>query len=76
MTAPNSPLPHKVDLAAIVSRLEQLKKVKSAKPYEKQKSSLHRELVSFLSSLLTPKSLSSTSSEDILKFLVWKDKSG
>lgn len=66
----------KVDLKSIVDRLEELKKNKSVKPYEKQQTSLQRELLRFLASLPIPKSLSSASSADILKFLVWKDKSG
>lgn len=68
--------PLKVDLKDIDARLSELKKIKSSKPYEKQKSSILRELVRFLASLPTSKSLSSASPADILKFLVWKDKSG
>ena len=66
----------KIDLKDIEDRISELKKIRSNKPYEKQKSSIHRELVRFLASLPTPKSLSSASPGDIQKFLVWKDKSG
>ena len=66
----------RIDIKDIEDRISELKKIRSNKPYEKQKSSTHRELVRFLASLPTPKSLSSASPADILKFLVWKDKSG
>ena len=66
----------KIDLKDIEDRISELKEIRSNKPYEKQKSSTHRELVRFLASLPTPKSLSSASPGDIQKFLVWKDKSG
>lgn len=49
---------------------------KSDKSHERQKSSLHKELVNFLSSLPVPKTLPSASPSDIKKFLVWKDNSG
>jgi len=60
----------------INERLAQLKKRKENKPYEKQKSALHREFTTFLASLPTPKSLASATPQDIAAFLVWKDKSG
>ena len=66
----------RIDIKEIEDRISELGKIRSNKPYEKQKSSTHRELVRFLASLPTPKSLSSSSPRDILKFLVWKDKSG
>ena len=65
-----------IDLDSINNRLSQLAKNKLSKPYEKQKSSLHRELLSVLASLPTPKTLHSATPGDILKFLVWKDKAG
>ncbi|KXJ23560.1 Protein LIGHT-DEPENDENT SHORT HYPOCOTYLS 5 [Exaiptasia diaphana] len=46
------------------------------KPYEKQKGAWHKELVDFLVCLETPKTLNSACADDILKFLVWKDKNG
>ena len=64
----------KIDLKDIEDRISELKEIRSNKPYETQKSSTHRELVRFLASLPTPKSLSSASPGDIQKFLVWKDK--
>ena len=66
----------RIDIKDIEDRISELRKIRSNKSYEKQKSSTHRELVRFLASLPTPKSLSSASPGDILKFLVWKEKSG
>ena len=51
--------PSAIDLDSINNRLSQLAKNKLSKPYEKQKSSLHRELLSVLASLPTPKTLHS-----------------
>ena len=68
--------PSAIDLDSINNRLSQLAKNKLSKPYENQKSSLHRELLSVLASLPTPKTLHSATPGDILKFLVWKDKAG
>ena len=68
--------PSAIDLDSINNRLSQLAKNKLSKLYEKHKSSLHRELLSVLASLPTPKTLHSATPGDILKFLVWKDKAG
>ena len=62
----------KIDFQAIDDRLAHL----ANKSYERQKSSLHKELVNFLSSLPVPETLSSASPSDIKKFLAWKDNSG
>lgn len=68
--------PLAIDLDSIKNRLSELAKNKLSKPYEKQKSSLHRELLSVLASLPTLKTLHSATPGDILKFLVWKDRAG
>jgi len=65
-----------LDLAAIDDRLEALRKLKSDKPYQKQKSSLQHQLERFLHSLTSPKSLLSATPQDLTRFLVWKDKGG
>ena len=65
-----------LDLAAIDDRLEALRKVKSDKPYQKQKSSLQHELERFLRSLASLKSLKSATPQDLTRFLIWKDKGG
>ncbi|KAK2555887.1 Protein LIGHT-DEPENDENT SHORT HYPOCOTYLS 6 [Acropora cervicornis] len=66
----------KIDFQAIDDRLVHLAEVKSNKSYERQKSSLHKELINFLSSLPVSKALPSASPSDIKKFLEWKDNSG
>ena len=65
-----------LDLAAIDDRLEALRKVKSGKPYQKQKPSLQHELKRFLRSLASPKFLMSATPQDLTRFLMWKDKGG
>lgn len=65
-----------IDFKTIEDRLGDLNRCRSAKPYEKQKTSLQRELLNFLASLHISKSLSSASPADLLKFLVWKDRNG
>ena len=65
-----------IDLPAINLRLEHLRKKKSNKSYERQKSALHSLLSHFLSSLPVPKTLASASPADVITFLVWKDKAG
>lgn len=65
-----------LDLPAIDDRLETLRKIKSDKPYQKQKSSLLQEFERFLRSLPSPKSLMSATPQDITRFLIWKDKGG
>ena len=70
--------PHLVslDLPSLDFRLETLKAVNDHKPYQVQKSKLRKELESFLSSLLCPKTLLSASPRDVTRFLVWKDRKG
>jgi hypothetical protein len=76
MTVGKFPPPFQLDLQSVDDRLRQLRQTKNSKPYERQKSSLHRELLGFLASLPTPKTLASACADDILRFLIWKDKSG
>ena len=63
-------------MSAINSHFVAFKSSSSSKPYEKQKSSLERQLSSFLASLSPPKSMSFATSEDIVKFLISKGKAG
>jgi len=65
-----------VDLSQLDQRLDALGSVRESKPYQKQKSSLQKELQHFLFSLPTAKSLLSAAPRDIARFLVWKDKGG
>ena len=63
-------------MKAINSRFENFKSFSCNKSYQKQKSSLERQLSSFLASLSPPKSTASATSEDIVKFLISKDRTG
>lgn len=48
----------------------------SSKPYQKQKSALEQQLSQFLGGLSTPRTLTSCTASDIIKFLISRDKSG
>ena len=65
-----------LDMAAVNSRFVDFKSLSSGKPYQKQKTSLKRQLSSFLASLSPPKSTPSAFSADIVKFLISKDRAG
>ena len=68
--------PFAIDISKINKRVEELNAVREQKPYERQKTALEVELSGFLASLPFPKTLKSATAHDIIKFLVWKDKSG
>ena len=63
-----------IDVDSIESRIAQLFNKQS--PYERQKSRLIDQLWQFLASLPMPKDQMSASPHDLVRFLVWKDKSG
>ena len=65
--------PFAIDISKINKRVEELRE---QKPYEWQKTALEVELSGFLASLPFPKTLKSATAHDIIKFQVWKDKSG
>ena len=62
--------------AEIAKRFREFNDVFRAKSYQRQKSALGRELLNFLASLSPPRDVSSCTSEEIVKFLISKDKSG
>ncbi|MCP4923101.1 MAG: ALOG family protein [bacterium] len=49
---------------------------KQNKPYQRQKNSLQQQLESFLWSLPTRKTLATASPNDVVDFLIWRDKFG
>lgn len=63
-------------MGSINSRLHALEAKQASKPYSRQKSKLQQELETFLASLPLPKSLISASPEDLIRFLIWKDRCG
>ena len=65
-----------LDLPSINNRLQSIQALRASKPYEKQKSALQKELENFLFSLPLSKSLSSAAPQDIVRFLIYKDRKG
>lgn len=65
-----------IDSLRIESRLKELENLRSAKPYQRQKDSLQRQLESFLNSLPSAKSIATASPSDVVNFLIWRDKFG
>ena len=65
-----------IDHAEIARRFQEFNDVLKAKPYQRQKSDIEQELLHFLASLSPPRDPSSCTSDDIVKFLISKDKSG
>ena len=65
-----------LDLPSINNRLQSIQALRASKPYEKQKSALQKELENFLFSLPLSKSLSSAAPQDLVRFLIYKDRKG
>ncbi|KAL9987103.1 hypothetical protein ACROYT_G001353 [Oculina patagonica] len=65
-----------VDEKAIQERFQSFRSSFARKPYQRQKSVLEEQLSVFLSSVSPPKTISSCTSDDIIRFLIHKDKSG
>ena len=65
-----------VDHAEIAKRFQEFTDVFKGKPYQRQKSALEQQLLDFLATLSPPKDTSSCTSDDIIRFLISKDKSG
>jgi len=69
-------LRYPVDEQEIANRLDDLEKTRRNTRYSKQKTALELEFSSFLSSLKTPKFVSTALPADVISFLVWKDQGG
>ena len=65
-----------IDHVGISRRFQEFSDVARDKPYQRQKSTLERQLSDFLASLSPPKCVSSCASDDIIKFLISRDKRG
>ena len=65
-----------VDETAIQKRFDEFQSVFRSKPYEPQKSALEQQLLKFLGALSPPRAVTSCTAQDIVKFLISKDKSG
>ena len=65
-----------MDHVGISRRFQEFSDAASNKPYQRQKSALERQLSDFLASLSPPKCVSSCTSDDVIKFLISRDKTG
>ena len=72
-TAATVPL---VDETSLQERFDECQSVFRSKPYERQKSALKPQLFKFLGALSPPRTVASCTAQDIVKFLISKDKSG
>ena len=63
-----------IDTSPLESRWQELETTLASSKYNRKKSALEREFVSFLHRLSPPKSLDSVSPRDIIYFLIWRDK--
>ena len=70
------PLRTPIDVAQIKARKEALLKRKQSTPYCRQKSSLEKELASFLQNLSPPREIQMATPDDVVSFLIWKDVRG
>jgi hypothetical protein len=64
------------DEAAILVRFQEFDSCSRSKPYYRQKCALEKQLCDFLASVSPPKSISSCCADDIVKFLIHKDRCG
>ena len=70
-----TPIPP-VDETAIQERFDEFQSVFRSRPYERQKSALEQQLFKFLGALSPPRTVASCTAQDIVKILIYKDKSG
>ena len=65
-----------VDEKVIQERFQEFKSSFERRPYQRQKSALEQQLSTFLASVSPPKTISSCTVDDVIKFLIYKDSSG
>jgi len=65
-----------IDHVGISKRFQEFSDAARNKPYQRQKSALERQLSDFLASLSPPMYVSSCTSDDVIKFLISRDKTG
>ena len=65
-----------VDERAILERFQSFKSSVGHKSYQRQNSALEQQFSAFLASVFPPKSISSCTADEVIKFLIHKDKSG
>ena len=65
-----------VDEKVIQERFQEFRSSFERRPYQRQKSALEQQLSTFLASVSSPKTISSYTVDDVIKFLIYKDSSG
>ena len=65
-----------MDEAAIQERFKEFQSVLCPNPYQRRKSALELQLSQFLGALSSPRTVTSCTANDIVKFFISKDKSG
>ena len=65
-----------VDEKVIQERFHEFKSSFERRSYQRQKSALEQQLSMFLASVSPPKTISSCTVDDVIKFLIYKDSSG
>ena len=65
-----------MDEGAIQERFKEFQSVMCSNPYQRQESALEQQLSQFLGALSPPRTVISCTANDIVKFLIPKDKSG
>ncbi|CAH3174737.1 unnamed protein product, partial [Porites lobata] len=65
-----------VDEKVIQERFQEFKSSFERRPYQRQKSALEQQLSTSLASVSPPKTISSCTVDDVIKFLTYKDSSG
>jgi len=65
-----------VDEKVIQECFQEFKSPFELRPYQRQKSALEQQLSTFLASVSPPKTISSCTVDDVIKFLIYKDSSG
>ena len=71
-----SPTPRHLNLASIDERFMEFRSAHEQRPYHRQKSQLEIHLTEFLSSLVPPRTVSSCTADDVIKFLISRDAGG
>ena len=64
-----------MDEAAIQERFKEFQSVMRSNPYQRQKSALEQQFSQFSGALSPPRTMTSCTANDIVKFLISKDKS-
>ena len=65
-----------MDEKAIRERFQTFRSSVGHKPYQQQKSALEQQFSAFLSSVFPPNTVASCTADDVIKFLIHKDKLG